>query len=193
MTRAAADVTLRSTMLDTEPQIRRFSIDDVYKMDEAGVLGPEERVELIDGVLYELMAPSYVHSDVVAWLTQHFVGAVGDLQVRIQDMLIVDGGFVMPDLMVIERPRGEQPSAAALVIEVSVSTKRHDRAKADRYARSNVEEYWIVDPEEGCVVVHRDPGGGRFTTITRYSRSELVPTSVGAPPVDVAALLGASG
>ena len=171
MTRAAAGVTLGRTMLDTEPQIRRFSIDDVYKMDEAGVLGPEERVELIDGVLYEMMAPSYVHSDVVAWLTEHFVGAVGELQVRVQDMLIVDGGFVMPDLMVIERPRDEQPSAAELVIEVSVSTKRHDRAKADRYARSDVREYWIADPDARSITVHRDPRNGSYREVATTSKA----------------------
>lgn len=180
--------TLGGPVLDTEPQIRRFSIDDVYKMDDAGVLGPEERVELIDGVLYELMAPSYVHSDIVAWLTQHFVGAVGELQVRIQDMLIVDGGFVMPDLMVIELPHGEQPSAAELVIEVSVSTKRHDRLKADLYARSSVGEYWIVDPDARSITVHREPRDGSYRDVGTHEAGARVPTPVGAPLVEVDAL-----
>ncbi len=190
MTRASAGVTLGSTMLETEPQVHRLSVDDVYKMGEAGVLGPEERVELIDGVLYDMTPPGFVHSDVVASLTEHFVGAVGELQVRVQDMLIVDGGFVMPDLMVIERPRSEQPSTAALVIEVSVSTKRHDRAKADRYARSDVAEYWIVDPDAGSITVLRDPREGAYRDVGTHERGASVPTPVGAPPVEVATLLG---
>ena len=191
MTGVALGGTLDSPMLDTELQIRRLSVDDVYKMGEAGVFEPEERFELIDGVLVRMMKPSAGHSQVVERLTAHFVNATGDLRVRIQDMLIVEGGFLMPDLMVIEPPPpGKQPSAARLVVEVSVSTKRHDRWKADRYARSRVDEYWIVAPDEQRVAVHRDPREGAFRTIVEYGPGEEVPTRVGAPPVVVATLLG---
>ena len=31
---------------------RRFSVDEYYAMAEAGILGPDERVELLDGVIY---------------------------------------------------------------------------------------------------------------------------------------------
>lgn len=191
MTRAGAAVTLGARMLQTEPQIHRLSVEDVWRMGEAGVLGPEERVELIDGVLVDMMAPGPIHSTVVARLTSHFVGGTGELEVRVQDMLIVDGGFVIPDLMVIEPPpRDRQPSAAVLVIEVSVSTQRHDRAKAARYARSGVGAYWIVEPEAGCVTVHRHARDGAFGSVVKHERGESIPTPVGAPPVDVAALLG---
>lgn len=159
-------------------------------MVDAGVLGEEERVELIDGVLVDMTPPSATHSEIVARLTRHFVGAVDDLEVRVQDMLVVDGGFAMPDLMVIEPPpSGRQPSAAVLVIEVSVSTQRHDQAKAAVYARSHVAAYWIADPQAGCVTVHRDARDGRYRTVTEHRRGEVLPTPVGAVPLAVADLL----
>jgi len=56
-------------------------------------------------------------------------------------LLLVESGFVIPDLMVVDPlPRDRQPSTAALVIEVAVPTRRHDADKAPRYARAGVLE-----------------------------------------------------
>ncbi len=108
-----------------------------------------------------------------------------------QDLLLVEGGFLMPDLMVIDAlPRGRQPSTAALVIEVSVTTQRYDAAKSLRYAGAAVPEYWIVDVPKRGVDVHRRPSPTGYTEIKRYGDGEQIATEVAASPVDVSALLG---
>ena len=160
-------------------------------MVEAGVLRDEDRVELIDGVLVDMPRVSPGHSGAVAWLNRHFAGATGEREVRIQDLLLVEGGFFIPDLMVIDPlPRDRHPSTALLVVEVSVTTQLHDHWKAGRFARAAVDEYWIVDPTSRVVTVHRAPGRDGYGQIDIHRDGDRVETPVGAPPVDVSELLG---
>jgi len=119
------------------------------------------------------------------------VGAVGEREVRAQDLLLVEGGFLVPDLMVIDPPpRNRQPSSAALVVEVAVTTQRHDASKARRYAAARVKEYWIVDLTARVVNVHRNPSASGYQEVAGHSEGERIPTGLGAPDVDVSALLG---
>lgn len=178
-------------MLSTEAPIHRLSVEDVRCMVDAGVLREDDRVELIDGVLVDMTPPSAEHSGAVAWLNRHFVGAAPHSEVRVQDLLLVEGGFVMPDLMVIEPlPRDRQPSTATLVIEVAVTTQRHDTSKALRYARAGVPEYWIVDVPPRAVHVHRGPTPTGYSEIARYEDGAQIGTDASDSPVDVSAMLG---
>lgn len=172
-------------------KIHRLTTDDVLRMSDAGVLGPDDRVELIDGVLVDVNAPGPEHSSCVAWLTRHFSGAVGEREVRVQDLLLVDGGFLLPDVFVVDpQPRSRHPSSALLVIEVSATTLRHDRNKARKYAGADVAEYWIAELERRLVTVHREPRAGGYALSATYADGESVPTLVGAEPVEVTALFG---
>jgi Uma2 family endonuclease len=178
-------------MLSAATPFHRLSVEDVYRMVDAGVLREEDRVELIDGVLVDVSPPGSEHSGAVAWLTRHFVGGTQDVEVRVQDVLLVEGGFLLPDLMVIDPlPRDRHPSTAALVVDVAVTTHRHDPWKAERYARAGVGEYWIVDLPGRSVTVHRNPGRDGYGDTARYRDGDRVATPVGADDVDVAALLG---
>jgi Uma2 family endonuclease len=178
-------------MLSAETPFHRLSVEDVYRMVEAGVLREEDRVELIDGVLIDVSPPGAEHSGAVAWLNRHFVGAVGEREVRIQDLLLIEGGFVIPDLMVIDPlPRDRHPSTAALVVEIAVTTHLHDAWKAGRYARAGVGEYWIVDLPGRALSVHRKPTADGYEQTARHGDGDRIETPVGAPPVEVSELLG---
>ena len=89
-------------MPEAQLNIHRLSYDDVMRMAEADIFGEFDRVELVDGVLVDMNLPGPEHGWVVAWLNGHFGGQVGDLSVRVQDVLRVEGGFRVPDLMVVE-------------------------------------------------------------------------------------------
>ena len=178
-------------MLPAATQLHRLSVDDVYRMVDAGVLQEEDRVELIDGVLVDVSPPGTEHSGAVAWLTRHFVRASDEREVRVQDVLLIEGGFVLPDLMVIDpMPRDRHPSTAVLVVEVAVTTQRHDVWKAERYARAGVGEYWLVDLPAAAVSVHRKPGDKGYGEIARYGESDRITPLFDAPDVEVRALLG---
>jgi Uma2 family endonuclease len=179
-------------MLHTDdPALHRLSVEDVLRMYETGVLTPEERVELIDGVLVDVSPPGADHASIVSWLTRHFVIGCADSEVRIQDHLLVAGGFVLPDLMVVEPvPRGSLPSTATLVVEVAVTTQRHDTAKALRYARAGVDEYWLVDVVARTVRVHEEPSADGYRRVVVHDDRAVLSPPADAPPVAVGDMLG---
>lgn len=179
-------------MLPTEdPALHRLSVEDVYRMVDAGILGETDRVELIDGVLVDVNRPSPEHSAIVSWLTRHFVTGCPAWDVRVQDLLLVEGGFVLADLMVVEqRARDRHPTTAALVVEVSITTLRHDTAKARRYARAGVGEYWLVDVARRSVRVHETPGADGYARMAVHGDDAVLSAPAGAPPVSVGEMLG---
>lgn len=181
-------------MLGTEdPALHRLSVEDVHRMVDAGILREEDRVELIDGVLVDVSRPSPEHSTIVSWLTRHFVVGCPDWDVRVQDLLLVEGGFVLPDLMVVERPaRDRHPTTAALVVEVSITTLRHDTAKAWRYARAGIGEYWLVDVARRSVTVHDAPRPEGYRRVAVHGDDAVLTAPAGAPPVVLGELLGPS-
>ena len=179
-------------MVGTEdPALHRLSVEDVYRMVDAGILGEDDRVELIDGVLVDVSPPGPEHSAIVSWLTRHFVIGCPEWDVRVQDVLLVEGGFVLPDLIVTERlARDRHPATAALVVEVSITTLRHDTAKAWRYARAGVGEYWLVDVARRSVRVHQAPGAEGYRRVEVHGDDAVLPAPAGAPPVALGELLG---
>jgi Uma2 family endonuclease len=53
-----------------EPHPFRFTVDDYYRMGEAGMFGPEQRVELIEGEVVEMAPIGASHADWVDRLTR---------------------------------------------------------------------------------------------------------------------------
>ncbi len=192
VTRRGTAASLDAAMLGTEdPALHRLSVEDVYRMVDAGILREDEHVELIDGVLVDVSPPGPEHSTIVSWLNRHFVIGCPEWDVRVQDVLLVEGGFVLPDLMVVERlERDRHPATAALVVEVSITTLRHDTAKAWRYARAGVGEYWLVDVARRSVTVHQAPGAEGYRRVEVHGDGAVVPAPAGAPPVVLGELLG---
>jgi Uma2 family endonuclease len=175
----------------TDPPLHRLTYEDVMAMVEAGILHEDDRVELIDGVLVDMSPISPLHSDLVAWLMEHFVKAIPGTRVRIQDLLRVEGGFVVPDVMVIEPPKpGTHPQTALLVAEVSVTTLRYDLRKAARYARAGVNEYWVVDGPGRRLIQHLDPAPDGYRRIETHTDDALVQAQAGGAPVELRQLFG---
>ncbi len=161
-------------------------------MVTAGVLDEDERVELVEGVLVEMVPIGAEHDGAVEWLTEHFSSVGAEWKVRVQSTLLTAGGYLLPDLMLIEPlPRSAQPSTALLVIEVAESSQARDIEKASDYAVASVPEYWIVDLAGRQVTVHREPSASAYGDVHRFHGGQtIMPLTAGAPPVDVSALLG---
>lgn len=60
------------------PLPRRFTVDEYYRMTAAGVLGRDERVELIEGEVIAMAAIGSRHASAVAKLNRVFSRGVGD-------------------------------------------------------------------------------------------------------------------
>lgn len=173
--------------------VHRLSVEDVMRMVRAGVLDEDDRIELVEGVLVEMVPIGAEHDGAVNWLNRHFTSVASDSwDVRIQSTLLVEGGYVLPDVLLTEPlPRSQQPTTALLAVEVAQSSQARDREKATTYAAADVLEYWIVDLAARALVVHREPRAGAYRSIESFADGATVtPLAAGAPTVDVTALLG---
>jgi Uma2 family endonuclease len=84
----------------------------------------------------------------------------------------VDGSDPEPDVAVVPGSLGDaissHPTHAALIIEVSDTSLRIDRKKAEIYARSGIKDYWIINLVDGVVEIYRDPSPRGATTAAQY-------------------------
>lgn len=172
--------------------IHRLTVEQVDALVTAGMLD-DRRMELVDGILFDVVPPNARHSRTVALLARHLHRALPDeLEVLVQDALFIHDGFLSPDLFVApcsDPPRRHR--AALLAIEVTHTTHSRDRQKADEYARAGVPEYWMVDLAAREVAVHSAPVDGAYADVAGY-REGMLDLPHGGPPLDVGALLSAT-
>ncbi len=124
---------------------RRITLDEYHRMAEAGILGEDEHVELIDGMLVAMTPQGRAHARVIQRLTRLLVRALGDdLEVLPQlPLTLPDDSEPEPDLAVVraeDAQSGEHhPRTALLVVEVAGDSLRLDRgSKAALYARAGI-------------------------------------------------------
>jgi len=146
------------------PKTRLWTREEYYKMAEANILAPDERVELIEGEILQMAPQGPSHSTGILTAQEALRTAFGsDFNVRPQ--LPLSSGLASepePDIAVVSGSlrdyRTAHPSTALLVVEVSDTTLAFDRrGKASLYARAGIQEYWVVNLPEQQVEVHRDP------------------------------------
>lgn len=145
---------------------RRFTVDEYYRMAEAGILGPDERVELLDGEILDLLPIGSRHAGVTSYLANRLIRALRErVLVMVQCPLRIDEhDEPQPDIAVL-KPRDDDyrgqhpgPRDAYLVIEVAESSIERDRfGKLPLYAKAKVPEFWLVDLVRDRIEVHRSP------------------------------------
>jgi Uma2 family endonuclease len=176
---------------------RRFTHAEYHQMVEAGILGEDERVELLHGRIVTMMSPNPPHARATSELNARLVAAAeaAGLRVRIQMPLeMPDDSEPEPDVAVVSRREEVEapwhPRAALLVVEVSGSSPRVDRKiKAPLYASAGIPEYWIVDLDHRMVEVYLEPDQGRYTAMRTVEPGEtLSPRCLPDVKVDVSAL-----
>lgn len=165
--------------LETSQQ-HRFTLDDVLRMQEAGILQEGARIELIDGALLEMAPEGAPHTRVKMQIAYALMAkGLGSAIVVVDSTLrLSPTNAPDPDLYVYD---ANLPLASVngtnvgLVIEVAHSTIRYDLAfKGELYAQHGVRDYWVVDVNTDTVTVHRDPVDGVYRDITRHSAQDTV-------------------
>lgn len=143
----------------------KLSVANYHKMAETGILLPEDRVELINGEIYQKSPIKSLHAGSVkiinAFLSQYNEQYV----ISIQDPIIIDDfSEPEPDIALLKYRADfyteSNPTATEVlwIIEVSDSTLRYDRTiKKELYAKANIAEYWIVNLVDRCLEVYRTP------------------------------------
>lgn len=161
---------------------RTFDADDVRRMVEAGILGEDERVELVEGELIAMSAKGFAHDRVKnALVAQCNRSLPAEVYVAVESTLQLSRSVMLePDILVARRadvvpsPQGfatvDGPKVL-LAIEVAVSSLAYDRGrKAALYARFGVPEYWVIDANERCAWVHVRPDGDSYAEVAAVAR-----------------------
>ena len=139
-----------------------YTLEDYYAWPE------EQRIELIDGVIYDMGAPIFKHQDIAGEIYYQLrlaMDAAGsdclpgispiDVQLDCDNRTMVQ-----PDVFVIcDNSKNINKciyGAPDLAVEVlSPSSRKRDQIiKLNKYINAGVREYWIVDPENERVIVY---------------------------------------
>lgn len=177
---------------DNLPPRRAFTAEDIRRMIEAGVIGEEERFELIGGEIVMMAAKGYAHEVVKSALIRAIVPAapahvhVGvEMSIELSSDTLVEPDIALfpksclrkSDSGFVQLAKGD----CLLVIEVAASRLSYDKeAKAKLYARYGVREYWVIDALERITWVHTGPSGDGWSSIVERGAGET-PTTPAVP------------
>ena len=155
-------------MAVAEIQQHRWTREEYERMAEAGFFHPEARVELIEGIVYDMAPQGSFHSTVFRLAEEMLRRVFTDMEVRGQlPLALGDDSEPEPDLAVV--PGGPRdythahPTTAFLVVEVADQSLLHDqRKKLPVYALHGIPELWILNLRNRTLEVSRDPSGERY-------------------------------
>ncbi len=163
-----------------------FTVERYFRLVEDGVLAPDDRVELLEGVVVAMAPHDAPHASGVARVALVLTEAVRRRAVVRTQLTFIAGPYSAPepDIAVVpgryEDYDDAHPRSALLVVEVADSSLKQDRlTKAMIYAAADVPEYWIVNVPGQQVEVHREPDrtARRYRTTTIARRGDALTLS----------------
>ncbi len=176
-------VAIADPTIPKAPTKHRFTVDQYYKMGEVGILGLEQRTELIEGEIIEMSPIGAKHSGSINRLNRIFAGLVGNQAIiSIQNSIRINNhSEPQPDIAILywrEDFYVENlpiPSEVFLLIEVADSTLKYDReVKAIIYAKAGIPELWIANLEAQVFEVHRQPSETGYQQVQIYEKGEII-------------------
>ena len=147
-----------------------------------------ERIELIDGQIYAMAAPSKMHQRILGLLFQRFSiylhrgkceVFVAPIDVRI-DFSIGEDSVVQPDLIVVCNEEMIDAhgvnGAPEFIIEILSPTNRYNDKfiKYNKYLLSGVPEYWIIDPVAREIAVHLLSENKKTYITKTYKKGDVI-------------------
>ena len=147
---------------------RRGKKQGEYTVEDYYALPDDMRVELIDGVFYDMASPTSIHQVLLVEMLMQIASYIKSRRGKCVPMVSPldvqldcdDRTMVQPDLLVVcDRDKVHKQvvyGAPDLVVEVlSPSTRRKDMSiKLAKYAEAGVREYWMVDPDKKKILVY---------------------------------------
>ena len=176
-------------------ELFRLSVDSYHEMIEVGLLGPDDKLELLDGLLVKKMPNHPPHVIACLALNAALSKMLTDqLHIRLGMPITLSTSEPEPDLVIaigklrdfFKRHPG--PSEIELAVEVSDSSLRRDQVlKMDLYAAAGISQYWIVNVNRRSVEVYRRPVAEALThtyaDATTFDEHSVVPVVLGSTHV----------
>lgn len=171
--------------MSSELTRRLFTVDECYRMVEAGILRPDERVELIRGEIIKMSPIGPRHGAAVDGANRAFIRLAGDdAIVRVQGTVVLDQLVAPEPDLVLLRPRDDfyvkkNPGGPdiLLIVEVADSSLDYDtNVKSALYAILGVAEYWVADLQNDRVLCYSDPvkDTEHYQTIREFHQGDIL-------------------
>lgn len=167
---------------------RAFTVEDISRMIEAGIIHEDEKFELVEGEIVMMASKGIAHERIKSALNIALVRALPDhLTMGVEVTLRLTNTIMLePDIAVFPKELFKKSSAgfaqldpgeAYLVIEVAVSSLAYDKGlKARIYARHRVREFWVIDANAGITWIHTDPSGDEWSSVKKCGPQDMLTT-----------------
>lgn len=158
----------------------RFTVEDYYRMAEAGILSAEDRVELIEGEVREMAPIGPLHAGIVNRLAALLHQRMGEEVIGVQNPVRLDEhNEPQPDVSVL-RSREDyytrshpSPQDVLLLVEVADRTLDYDPGeKLPLYALAGIPEVWVVDVRQRVIEVCCEPQAAGYAHRGRFAQGE---------------------
>ncbi|MBE9201627.1 MULTISPECIES: Uma2 family endonuclease [unclassified Nodularia (in: cyanobacteria)] len=145
---------------------KRFTIDEYHRLAELSFFTEDDRVELIEGEIVQMVAKSTAHSVCETLLFRELIKLVADsaLVRNQQPIIISQHSEPEPDLTIVRNVDDNylsahpQPSDILLVIEVADSSLKYDQEiKLPIYAKAAITNYWIFNLVDNYLECYSEP------------------------------------
>lgn len=175
-----------SNCVQSRTNKRLFSVDEYERMAQNGVLRPDERTELIEGIVLSESTVTPRHAGAVTRINREIAKVAGDKFLFTSRSPVVLGKLNMPEPdVLLLKPRKDfykhaYPTAedCVLFVEVADSTLALDRnLKLPMYARQGVKEAWLVDLKKNRVEVHRKPTKSGYADVQSFTKTATIELS----------------
>jgi len=167
---------------------RAFTVDDISRMMEAGVIGEDERFELIEGDLVVMPAKPVGHDLIKSVLSMTLAKSAPDRMYTAPacSLQLAKDILVEPDIAIVSRAvyaagrktfARPRPEDVPLLIEIAASSLAYDRGiKARLYARHGIREFWVIDADTRITFVHTGPSGETWSSIVERGPQDVLTT-----------------
>jgi Uma2 family endonuclease len=162
---------------------RRFNVTEYYKMAKAGILKPDDRVELIEGEIIKMSPIGSPHAACVRGFDNLLRLKLGNKAlISIQSPVrLNEFSEPEPDIALLKpqnnlyKDRHPQPEDVLLIIEVADTTMLKDRnIKVPLYARAEIPEVWLVNLPKDVVEVYSSFLNGKYRKCQKFKRGEVL-------------------
>ncbi|RAM49401.1 MAG: Uma2 family endonuclease [Hapalosiphonaceae cyanobacterium JJU2] len=151
---------------ETHFNLRLWTVQEYHRMAETGILGEDERVELLEGKIIWMSAKGTAHCSAVGRTYKLLEKLLGNQAwISIQDPIALNQrSEPEPDIAVVKidsldyADHHPTPSEVYLIIEVADTSLKFDcETKSKAYAQAGITDYWVLDVLNRQLYVFREP------------------------------------
>jgi len=158
-------------MAESGLTLKRWTRVEYERLIDRGAFMPDDRIELIDGLLVVAEPQSAYHYTAIGLVVRALTRAFGEgWTIRSQGPIALDeSSEPEPDVAVVRGDLADyaaaHPTDPVLVVEVTLTNPAMDRRyKSSLYARAGRPEYWLLNLVDTQLEVYRDPSPAGYAS-----------------------------